>query len=1062
MFRTPSVSVEIHSLEDFPTFPPEISNVCARLDSPLPSWCISGPYPFVSDGALLLLPELARIPQTESCDSAQQGLGDVFDLVLSTVLDVRSVGSHYGPSRSVVPFLSSLMRSLAYICANEVVIIPGATFVRPRTAKLRSLAFNGIATMLACHCLKDFETDHSACASEDAVVVTPTSCLPDFVDAIPPASLGACAVSPAPSASSHASSSSSSPISSSPASSSSSSSAASEPSVSSSSASSSRRLGSDIGHFFGHKLYGLDMAPTRGHFFNRSVDVESTDDDSSSIDAPLHPHILPGRHPCAILPFFCLADTDNIFDLVISVACQRYVWGVSQPIVGFALEKSGSILKLVIGWVDPDTRIAHIASPATDAGDTVAGVFDFSNAAAALSFAQFVLNLSDDVATILKHTRAGCENNRLDWRSDNLLSQDFVPSLERVNRWVHDVDISLRNPSRPPTPPPSNPSEKAMSSEPKRTRSTTKSTQKWDKLLEPTSSKQAKAATGSETTVQTGSENETAKSTDSQRAASQKRTKGKASLASKSYKSSSTFADLPAYGFSEEDKEEGNILTWTFYRRVYLCGLIKLEDKDDNSREINGKIESYHKMCQFLRPPWNMNDHPHVPPYLEKFLTALLNYAVDVRKAGSPSTDDDVLSAKHQAIIGDRLSTLFSASIGAFTLHRRTVPSVKEAESRHEWDALFYRFYVENHSSSPHILLERTIHFPRNETADQLKESTIDDVIAGQIKQATDYRRLCASAYVMADSSEVRGQALIALNQADTLSNTLETHTQSAQHFRTFVDNHSHQEPRDGICDGILFMAIRPPPAVNSKSLLAQTQFIRPSSNPVYEPGIIKLSPEMIQIRDTLHNPFRTRTNKPAPVEVISPPQEIPPPEEILGVDEVDFDGLILLPHAPVEYKKPSEELGKALNQGRMYLVSVVAFYSAIGIEDHAFYSVVTSGRLGAVIMAWKSSTSKIIYLMDRNVTVFDISIPVEAFHFATFLLRLHDDRADLVKRVEELINKEDFDFQVLNRWRKSVQDPKPPPQPKKTDIGEEKDTKEEEENENENENEEEVEVVAK
>ena len=123
---TPSVSVETHSFEDCFSWPPEVSNIYARSSSPLPSWCASGPYPFVSEGALPLLPELSELPtalHADSCDSAQQRLGDIFNLVLSTVSDVRSLGSHYGPSRSMVPFLSSLMKGLAYMCAEEVTIM---------------------------------------------------------------------------------------------------------------------------------------------------------------------------------------------------------------------------------------------------------------------------------------------------------------------------------------------------------------------------------------------------------------------------------------------------------------------------------------------------------------------------------------------------------------------------------------------------------------------------------------------------------------------------------------------------------------------------------------------------------------------------------------------------------------------------------------------------------------------------------------------------------------------------------------------------------------------------
>ncbi|KAJ7435667.1 hypothetical protein B0H11DRAFT_1755805 [Mycena galericulata] len=77
-----------------------------------------------------------------------------------------------------------------------------------------------------------------------------------------------------------------------------------------------------------------------------------------------------------------------------------------------------------------------------------------------------------------------------------------------------------------------------------------------------------------------------------------------------------------------------------------------------------------------------------------------------------------------------------------------------------------------------------------------------------------------------------------------------------------------------------------------------------------------------------------------------------------------------------------------------MYLVSLVAFYSALGIEDYPFFSLVTLGKLGAILMAWKSSRRKAItYLIERNVRKFDISSPIQVFHFATFLLRLRDDQ---------------------------------------------------------------------
>ncbi|KAJ7861064.1 hypothetical protein B0H13DRAFT_1900647 [Mycena leptocephala] len=52
----------------------------------------------------------------------------------------------------------------------------------------------------------------------------------------------------------------------------------------------------------------------------------------SSMHLPLEAHVLPGRgrQLFAALPFFCIVHSDNIVDLMSSVACQRHVWGIHQ------------------------------------------------------------------------------------------------------------------------------------------------------------------------------------------------------------------------------------------------------------------------------------------------------------------------------------------------------------------------------------------------------------------------------------------------------------------------------------------------------------------------------------------------------------------------------------------------------------------------------------------------------------------------------------------------------------------------------------------------------------
>ncbi|KAJ7455982.1 hypothetical protein B0H11DRAFT_230884 [Mycena galericulata] len=112
---------------------------------------------------------------------------------------------------------------------------------------------------------------------------------------------------------------------------------------------------------------------------------------------------------------------------------------------------------------------------------------------------------------------------------------------------------------------------------------------------------------------------------------------------------------------------------------------------------------------------------------------------------------------------------------------------------------------------------------------------------------------------------------------------------------------------------------------------------------------------------------------------------------------------------------------------GRFYLISVVSFYAALGIVDRPFYGLVTSGDRGAILMAWKSKPESEsakraeIYIMERNVCRMDISNPLEAFQFATFLIRLREDQNELKKLVEEKLGG-DLDVEKLARWRKLAQ----------------------------------------
>ncbi|KAF7371662.1 hypothetical protein MVEN_00022200 [Mycena venus] len=685
----------------------------------------------------------------------------------------------------VRPFVSSLIRVLAYMCSEDVWIRSGIPFVRPRIAPL-DRELDGIATMIACRVVRGSEH-----APEDAMdIAAPSKSSRSLYDALV--------------------------------------------------------IDSEAG--------------------------SSASSEPPSVDVTIDGHLLPGcgRHYSTILPFLCVSDSDNVLDLMASVACQRFVWGITEPVVGFLLSGTSVVAKLVISWVDPATRIVHFARPAHHAkcdGRSKLGIFDFADSASTLRFSQLILSLSSRFAIIAEHAAVSCKNNRLNWRLDTPELAALGTWRERVAQWVRDVDIALSGGKSSPPPLPCPPTERSGTTS--------------EDYMAPRSKEKASSVDASHPSENIG------------KASSDARSEGQGSLnvsVALPYKASSSFARGTVQGFDKTGKADP--LTWTIDRAVQLAGLFPYETKLPNLtpdqinelEEVNEKCSAYNQMCGFRwSTSWNKDNPPAVDAGLSSLRTLLLEQGEELSQSSSaPNQPPQSLDAEHERCVADRMSIVLSASAGAYTIHaQRNGVQVYEAESRHDWDHLLYHFYARSdEETSPYVLLERTIHYPRN-------------------------------------------------HLADTLSNN---------HF--FV-------------------------SINETEL----SFTRE------------------------------------------------------GTPKFDVSRQLLLPHVVVEYKKPSDTAGKALNRGRMYLVSIVSFYVALGIEDRPFFCLVTAGKVGVLLMAWKSSKQKKTYLMERNVMKFDISSPVQAFHFATILLRLRDDQEELKELAKAKLACKSFDWEKFKCWRKASQE---------------------------------------
>ena len=77
------------------------------------------------------------------------------------------------------------------------------------------------------------------------------------------------------------------------------------------------------------------------------------------LQVPLDGHVTVGsgkRVDCR-LPVVSAADEDEIEGLVTSVVCQRFVWNIPLPVIGFSLSASGSTAQLVVGWSECEEKI---------------------------------------------------------------------------------------------------------------------------------------------------------------------------------------------------------------------------------------------------------------------------------------------------------------------------------------------------------------------------------------------------------------------------------------------------------------------------------------------------------------------------------------------------------------------------------------------------------------------------------------------------------------------------------------------------------------------------------
>jgi hypothetical protein len=119
--------VSLDLVDRFDNWPLAVQEVSQLLARPPPQWLKTGPYPFTSHSASLLLPVLSdNVTGTDVSDDMEVDeprLRDVFDLVLSTtsLLGYFSQKSHY--TRPTIPLWSTMIRALGRTCYPDALIL---------------------------------------------------------------------------------------------------------------------------------------------------------------------------------------------------------------------------------------------------------------------------------------------------------------------------------------------------------------------------------------------------------------------------------------------------------------------------------------------------------------------------------------------------------------------------------------------------------------------------------------------------------------------------------------------------------------------------------------------------------------------------------------------------------------------------------------------------------------------------------------------------------------------------------------------------------------------------
>ncbi|KAK0445763.1 hypothetical protein EV421DRAFT_1734417 [Armillaria borealis] len=735
---------------------------------------------------------------------------------------------------------------------------------------------------------------------------------------------------------------------------------------------------------------------------------------TSSLDVPFHAHVLP--------------DRENIVPLVASVAYQRRVWGIEDPVVGVILTKDGFSAQVVLGWTDPPDLCSDSESPDDDTFDDLPtvhiaysdspcvanGVFNLTDPISTLAFSQFIVELRDQYDKVVREC---CDprvaaNSTFTWRSDLIdpprlfdrgeQREESVASWIRGLRTPSSVDTEDDPPPYPITPPPTQPFDHIPTSDPMK---------KAGGGDEPDSFQRSGTEQDGE---QTGYKGATISSSVSRSFKSKSTSELSATLPSisSSIQSCSEFAKKAEYGIGPSNPL--SMTTYTYERYVLSISALKLSSDLAKREEINHYVSIYNDLSCFRDPAWQLEEELPVVKgaYLEAVRRCFWRQLVAVRERQDQNFR--LVDELHQPIISERLSLFFWVTLGAFCRGQRK--SVNEAESRLQWDTLI--LHVLNSLASKddgvHIrpLFERSLLLSRNRFSDTLNSAkTTDEVMSEARTRARDYHALCSASQAAVYDTDSSFSDIDVMTIQETAASSVAFHLLTETNklfvgnkkdlYKSSILQRASSEPHTGTCDAVVVLTMNTLVLPSSKCTIPNFINIPEDNKGLLPPlqrerhdadGGTLLLPAPSSKARPLDDKGGSTLRKPGDHRKKPTGDGIPQlSDEFPTIIPFELGGKIIFAILVVEHKRPGDDPTKPLNQARIYVEASVRLLEAHGIKGLPVFALATNGNEGVVLMAWRSETSERVYLIDRCVQKFNISSPIEVLHFVTFLLRLKD-----------------------------------------------------------------------